>query len=163
MILNSYRSWIHLNAFLDRCRCILNAEKNLIRDNTQISCGRFYEFRFVSCVVSIATSRLKKGYRRTSSASFFRFFFRTLYLYISEGMYFGPMEVAATTRWRRAFNLELMNESSRDWTAMSWAISGTSPWRMMHLDVCFHLVILFFHSVSFQRMSFNFSNMQSVS
>lgn len=99
--------------------------------------------RFVSCVVSIATSRLKKGYRRTSSASFFRFFFfRTLYLYISEGMYFGPMEVAATTRWRRAFNLELMNESSRDWTAMSWAISGTSPWRMMHLDVCFHLVIL---------------------
>lgn len=32
-------------------------------------------------------------------------------------MYFGPVEVAATTRWRRAFNLELMNESSRDWTA----------------------------------------------
>lgn len=145
MILNSYRSWIYLNISLDR-----------------------WWIWSVSCICSHrdVASEERKGYRHTSSAHpFLRFFFQTLYLYISEGMYFGPMEVAATTRWRRAFNLELMNESSRDWTAMSWVISGTSPWRMMHLVslMCFHLAILSILFPLTSRMSFSFSNMRSVS
>jgi len=51
----------------------------------------------------------------------FSIFFISLYSYISvkEGCISVHGSVAATTRWRRAFNLELMNESSHDWTAMS--------------------------------------------
>lgn len=74
------------------------------------------------------------------------FFHKCIYIYQRWGDVFRSMEVAATTWWRRAFNLELMNESSHDWTAMSWVISGTSPWRTMHLAslmhfVCFRLAI----------------------
>lgn len=77
----------------------------------------------------------------------FGFFLRKcIYIYQWGGDVFRSMEVAATTQWRRAFNLELMNESSHDWTAMSWVISGTSPWKTMHLAslmrfVCFRLAI----------------------
>lgn len=47
---------------------------------------------------------------------FFRFSFERVFIY-QWGDVFWSMEVSATTRWQRAFNLELMNECSHDWTA----------------------------------------------